>query len=365
MTAAKTAPKPEHARYRAALDEAVAELPGAVAAIVRPGDTWFGAAGFADLRAGTPMREDARFYVGSVSKPLTATAVLLAADAGALSVDDPFVRHAPGWTLAGRDDVRVWQVLTHTTGLPREGGMAYWFTGEFPDRDALRAQLTSAEPFAAPGERWRYSNAGFASVGVALEGALGKPYEAAMRETFERLGMARSLVPRADEGASLEGLVRAYTGREGSTERGERPFAGHGAEVGEGPHAGRRERIYHGPAAMAPAFGVVSTALDLARWLRAVLGFDDTLPTGVREAMLTARVPLPEDSDPPGHWTLALRRVDAQPPYYRHGGWFAAYRSHVSLVTDAEVPFGVVVLTNADDADPEAIGAALREAARR
>ncbi len=355
------------ARLEEALSAAAANLPGVSVAVVTAEGTWFAQRGLRDVLSGAPVTADTIFYIGSVSKPLTATGVLAFVDSGALSLDDHLATRAPGWSLGGSDEVTLAHVLTHTSGLPREGGLEYWFTGSFPTAEALRTELGAQRLVATPGADWLYSNAAYASLGAVVSATTEGTFGAAMTQrVFEPLGMAQSGVPTAAEGARLlsEGkLAHAYTGATGSTGREGRAFAGLARTITEGPFAGRRERIYHGADAMSPAFGMASTAPDLAAWVRMLLGVgpETLLTPASREAMLQAKFRFGADATTPGGWSIGLRVIDGQPPYLRHGGWFAAYRSHVSLQLDP--PIGVVVLTNADDADPNEIGRVLREAA--
>ena len=53
------------------------------------------AAGFADVAARRPMPEDALFWIASMTKPVTGTAILILQDEGRLSIDDPVEKHLP------------------------------------------------------------------------------------------------------------------------------------------------------------------------------------------------------------------------------------------------------------------------------
>jgi len=83
-------------------------------------------------------------YAGSLSKPFTALAVSTLIDSGRLSLDDPLTDHVPELHLApGAQTITIAHLLTHTAGLPREGG-DYWFDGRFPSASALTTRLSPA-----------------------------------------------------------------------------------------------------------------------------------------------------------------------------------------------------------------------------
>lgn len=96
---------------------------------------------------------------------------------------------------------------------------------------------------------------------------------------------------------------------------------------------------------MSPAVGAYSTARDLVRFLLFLLGQgdEDVLSAGMR-----ARIYEPVASN--RALGLRVESIDGR-PVARHGGWFAAYRSHLLL----EPAPGIVVLTNSDSASPGSI----------
>ncbi len=108
-----------------ALEEFVArqEIAGAVA-LVATGDklVHLGAIGEADIASHRPMRKDDLFWIASMTKPVTASAVLLLQDEGKLSVDDPVAKYLPELADVKTADHRpatltLRHLLTHTSGL--------------------------------------------------------------------------------------------------------------------------------------------------------------------------------------------------------------------------------------------------------
>src|SRR5438093_5274762 len=85
--------------------------------------------GFADVAAKRPMTPDTLFWIASMTKPITGTAVLMLQDEGKLNVADPVAKYLPEFanlkTPSGQSaNLTITQLLTHTSGLGEAGGPA-------------------------------------------------------------------------------------------------------------------------------------------------------------------------------------------------------------------------------------------------
>ncbi len=144
------------------------------------------AVGFAELASKKPMRSDQLFWIASMTKPLTATAVLMLQDAGRLNVNDPVEKYLPEfhgqWMIAENATnslllkrparpITLHDLLTHTSGI-----------GDMPPP---RVETTLAElvigyankPLAfEPGSKWTYSTAGINTLGRIVEVVSGQPF---------------------------------------------------------------------------------------------------------------------------------------------------------------------------------------------
>ncbi|MEM7431639.1 MAG: serine hydrolase domain-containing protein [Pseudomonadota bacterium] len=328
------------APYQTLLDQAreQQDIPG-ISAVVTRGDTiiFSGASGVADLSTGRPMTADTVLYCGSLSKVFTATLALQLIEQGDMSLES----RAAGLIdarIARQDEITVEHLITHASGLQREGDFGYWFSGDFPTATELRSYLEDTSIRARPGKKQHYSNVGYATLGLVIEAATNEPYgDALMSRILQPLGMASTTT-----GGPVNGVSRGYTPIGRLLPSDQRPFAG----VGE-PVDGRFIREYHDANAMTPAFGIQSTALDLSLLTRFLLGHGNTmvLTLDVRKAMRTRQF---------GGRGYGLRiDVINGARVARHGGWFAAHQSH--LLIDAENDISIVVMTNSDSAAPDAI----------
>ena len=322
------------------------DIPGVSAVVTHRDETLFaGASGKADLETGREMSPDTVIYAGSLSKILTTVVVLQIVEEGGMALDD----EVPGLgAVAGGDGprVRLHHLLTHTSGLAREGDFGYWFNAGFPDGDALAGYLARAELRTPPGAATSYSNIGFAALGLLVERADDARFgEVLRRRVLAPLGMLATDKPRPAPNVATD-----YTPVEHVIPNADRPFAGVGRAVGD-----RHVREYHDARAMTPAFGLYTTASDFGRLLRFLLGCgnDAVLSGEMRRRMLT-------DEGAGRGLGLGAGRHRGR-PVAQHGGWFAAHRSYVLLDIDSAI--GVAVFANTDGAAPPVIARALLDAA--
>jgi CubicO group peptidase (beta-lactamase class C family) len=270
--------------------DVAADQVGAMAAAVFVGGNvvWQAAFGVADRETSVLAEPESVFRAGSISKPVTALALLALAERGMVSLDDAVELHLPevlhlAGLPAGGPPITFRHLATHTAGLAREPGVSHAGRGAYADwRDRLITAIPFAEVVRPPGEAYHYSNVGYALLGLALERAAGKPYEALVRElVLDPLGMSSSWfqVPAAERWRLAEGYVNPS--REVIDPR-----------VPRAEHLGRGYRP--------PSGGLYSTAGDLARLGMAMAGAAGDLPIGhgLRAAALS------DGGDPGG---IALR----------------------------------------------------------
>lgn len=176
-------------------------ISGAVTLAARRGEVVaLDALGFSDLDARRPMKPDDLFWIASMTKPMTAVAVLMLQDDGKLSVDDPVEKYLPEfknqWMISERSvaglglikparPVRIRDLLTHTSGL-----------GDLPAPrgDCSLAELVMAysqQPLKfAPGSKWEYCNSGINTLGRIVEVVSGKSYAKFLQQRlFDPLDM--------------------------------------------------------------------------------------------------------------------------------------------------------------------------------
>lgn len=162
--------------------------------------------GMADERAGRANAADTRYRLGSIGKPLTATAILQLRDAGLLDVDDSVARHLPDWDWEPAERVTLRQLLSHTSGVPRSvfdyvsGGITRTYT-----LDGLMRALRRARLEFEPGAQWQYSNAGYTILAAVIEEVSGQDYHAYLKQhVFAPAGMTETHIDIPAEAHELD-----------------------------------------------------------------------------------------------------------------------------------------------------------------
>lgn len=176
-------------------------ISGAVTLVMRHGElASLEAVGASDLASGRAMKKDDLFWIASMTKPITGTAILVLQDEGKLSVEDPVEKYLPEfqnqWLIEEKTDnalklkkparkITIRDLLTHSSGINDVSS---------PRHNASLAELVMAYSQLPlrfePGSRWEYSNAGINTLGRIVEVVSGKPYATFLSERFfQPLGM--------------------------------------------------------------------------------------------------------------------------------------------------------------------------------
>jgi D-alanyl-D-alanine carboxypeptidase len=227
--------------------------PGISVSVLRKGSLVYSKGfGLSNLETQTVAAPDSVYLIGSLTKQFTAASVMLLAEAGKLSVDDPLSRYLPDFPRGGEITLR--QILTHTAGLGEyiDKNFAQASRVDY-DADALYKVMLATRPlFAyAPGTVWAYSDTAYVLLGLIVQKVSGRPYGSFFRDgVIRRAGLSETAV---DDAADVM-LRRAsgYTVVDGAP--------------GRWNNAGFISRSYAGGAG-----SMRSTGEDLCRWHEALL----------------------------------------------------------------------------------------------
>jgi CubicO group peptidase (beta-lactamase class C family) len=168
--------------------------------------------GFADFEKRTPLRTSSSFELASVSKPITALAVMMLEERGRLSYDDQLTKYFPELPYPG---VTLRHLLTHTSGLPdpeplfRDG----WPAGKVAGNADVVARLALLKPPAsfAPGEQWRYNTTSYFLLARIVEKVSGVPFGQFLEaNVFRPLGMRDSIAADQLGTRKVSHLARGY-----------------------------------------------------------------------------------------------------------------------------------------------------------
>jgi CubicO group peptidase (beta-lactamase class C family) len=285
--------------------------PSLVAGVVRDG----GLAWSAGRGAVADPHTDVQYRLGSISKTVTAVAVLRLRDEGLLGLDDPLDRHVPGTPLGDRT---VGQLLSHLAGATSESPGGWW--ERVPGGTLDELGLSPADAVLGAARRFHYSNLGFGLLGELVARHRGRPWaDVVGAEVLAPLGMTRTS-PRPT-GTAAQGCAV-------------HPWADVVLPEPE-----------HDAGVMAAAGQLWATLADLGRFAAFLLGDTaDVLSPATLEEMT---VPAGVDPAAPG-WSayglgLQVTRVDGQ-TLVGHGGSMPGFLAGVFV--DRTEQTGAVMLTN-------------------
>ncbi|MBX9678856.1 MAG: beta-lactamase family protein [Gemmataceae bacterium] len=196
------------------------QAPGAALAVAKDGRLAYARGfGHSDERQKLPVEPTTRFRIASVSKPITAVAILKLIEQGKFELDDP-VRPLLGIRKQGQEDPRwakvtVRQLLQHTGGWDRAKSFDPMFrplevakevgsSSPAPAKAVVQYMLRRPFDF-EPGERFAYSNFGYCVLGRVIEHATGKEYEGYVRdEILKPLGIMSMSIGTTSKSAKGE-----------------------------------------------------------------------------------------------------------------------------------------------------------------
>jgi CubicO group peptidase (beta-lactamase class C family) len=246
------------------------KMAGAVAAVARHGSlAYLESVGVQDLESRTPMTERSLFRIYSMTKPVTAAAVMMLHDSGRFSLTDPVSKYLPEFKevrVASPDgtlrpparEITIQDLLLHTSGFSHRTAEIYRTARVRVRTDTLPqfvTKITHAPLMEDPGTRFRYSE-GTTVLGRLVEIWSGKPFDQFLDEcVFMPLGMIDTgFWARPDQRARLAAVYR--------------PARGGGLETFEiEPDAPFTAR----PALLEGAVGLVSTVPDYLRFSQMLL----------------------------------------------------------------------------------------------
>jgi CubicO group peptidase (beta-lactamase class C family) len=260
VTSVMAAPAPALPGIDEAMQEMIAknEIAGAVTAVVTKDEfLHFQVHGLANVATNKQMEPNTLFWIASMTKPVTAVAVLMLQDQGKLKVTDPVAKYIPEFanlkTPSGKPaNLTITQILTHTSGL-----------GEANAADAQKAHtladlvpLWLAAPMQyEPGAQWRYTQSGINAAARIVEVVSGLTFDKFLvRYIFGPLGMMNTTFYPSEK--QIAHLVTAYAKNKDT---------GKLEPVPPRPEFGPKDKPPQGNG------GLYSTAVDYARFCQMLL----------------------------------------------------------------------------------------------
>ncbi|RLU90486.1 peptidase [Streptomyces griseocarneus] len=238
-----------------------AEVTGALVRVAGSDGHWWGTAGTADRDTGASVRADSSFRIGSISKLFTGTVMLQLVAERKVDLDAPVRRYLPNLLSEEYQDVKVGQLLNHTSGLPgaspemtgaNAADPARWYVDNrfrsWTPTEVVELATAGKRPTFTPGTAQQYNGVNTHVAGLIIERVTGRTFAEEVRSRITRpLGLGRTYVPAASDFSLPEPHAHGY-----------RTVKGELVDVTE-----------QSPYAWAEG-GMVSTAADLDRFISAL-----------------------------------------------------------------------------------------------
>ncbi len=306
-------------------------VPALAVGVVKDGELYAAEAWGVRDNSGTAPDTETRFYIASITKTFTATAICKLESEGKLSFDDPVKKYLPRFALAEADasKIRIRDLLDHAAGI--ECGPVVLldaYTGEITE-DRYYAMLAK---YGKSSGKVAYSNVHYTLLGRIIEAITGKPWRNYLRdEVFANAGMSRTSGYQSTRDSNAASPMRI------------------GAD-------GKAEVIspWKTDATMHAAGGLDSTALDMMKWIAlnvndGKVGSTRVLKEGVAPSMFVLNAKLEK---PDGFlrvmegygwaWNVGnYKKLQLA----THGGGYDGTSAYVALLPEKKA--GFVILINA------------------
>ena len=308
---------------------AALKVPGVSIAVIHNGKIeWVRGYGVTKI-GGLTVTPATLFQAASISKPVTALAVLHLVQEGKLDLDTDVNRYLKSWKLpdnefTAKKKVTLRELLTHTAGMTVHVFLGYASTEAVPTTvQVLNGEKPANSPAirvdTVPGTKWEYSGGGYVIVQQLLEDVTGKPFPRLMQETvLGPIAMTSSTYQQPLPAARLKEVAM--------------PYRQNGDPVAGGPHTYPE---------MAPA-GLWTTPSDLARYAMEVQESLAGTSNRVLSTAIAKKMLIPE-----------MNRQGLGPgtggsnehPYFTHSGANEGYQCNLVAYNNGD---GAVIMTNSD-----------------
>lgn len=301
-------------------------IPGISVGIIHKGEIVFEAGyGFADVEKKIKPTSTTLYPIASISKMFTSIAILQLVEQKAIHLDDKIYKYIP-WFLTknkinSTKNITIKDLLEHTSGIWRDGNTYHWYDDKFPTELELKKEFNEKSIQIKRNAKFKYSNYGYALLGLIIETVSGVSYEQYIEKNISRkLGMSstRTLNSKIQEDTIATGYGKFSPDSD-------------------------REIFKNSPPThtYTPAAGMVSNVKDLCTLLASFSNKKSILSPKIQKLMTK---PL-HKTDDNAHYglgcdilTLGKRKL------FGHSGSFTGFSLNIAY--DPQDDIGVVILTN-------------------
>lgn len=275
--------------------------------------------GLIDMDNKLPATGDMIHRTASISKPMTAIAIMQLVEQGKIDLDVPIQTYVPDFPQKPEGTITTRQLLSHTSGINAYKGFLDGFSfKEYKTLDAAINRFKKRKLVGEPGKVFRYSTYGYVVLGKIIEQVSGMSYESYMdKYIWTPTGMQHTSVEKHKVPlANKSGMFRSKKGN-------------------------LKKDLYTNLSMKAPGGGVQSTVGDLLRFGKAVI--ENNLVTGASmDLMTTDQKVRPKNAGNPYGFGWFLYSKDEQKPIFGHSGGQAGTSTQLMILPKQEVVVAVI-----------------------
>ena len=342
----------EPAAFEAALDAAAKALlvPGALVVLRTPQGNFDAVVGTTQLGLQTPPDPDTHFRIASNTKTMTSALIVLLAQEGRLQLSDPVSMYIPN--VPDGNNITLAELLRMRSGLPD-----YTSAPELAatlDADPTKAwtpQEVLAIAFQRPPEfppdtSYEYSNTNYALLGLIAEKVGGRPLAKQFQDRFfGPLGLEQTSLPAIDDNSIPAPYSHGYMYGGSAYALVDEEYPADMQAAARGGTLQPVDYTNQNPSYATAAGGAISTANNLATWIRALVA-GDVMNAEYHEEWLHSLQP--EDPNTPDGqeygYGIAYQRFGPNASMYYHGGELPGFNSFMGYDPDNDVT--LVIWTN-------------------
>ena len=252
-------------------------LPGTMVLLRTPQGEFVFGFGATEPGGSTPPRADTHFRIASNTKTMTAAVIVLLAQEGKLRFDDPVSKYVSG--VPNGDNISVSELLKMRSGLFNYTSAPE--LAESLDHDSARVWTTDEllaiafkhSPMFAPGTKYDCCNTNYALLGLIAEKVEGVPLARIFQDRlFGPLGMKDTLLPASTSNTIPAPYAHGYLYGSSSYALSDAPYPTDLIAAAKAGTLKPNDDTGQNPSYALAAGGVISTADDLATWMRALVG---------------------------------------------------------------------------------------------
>lgn len=282
--------------------------------------------GFANVATKTPITPETNFRMASVSKQFTAMGILLLEKDRKLSLTDPLIKFFPEFTDKVARKVRIYHLLTHTSGLlDYESVMSSKQEKQLLDSDVLTLLKNRDSLYFEPGSQFRYSNSAYCLLALIIERVADQSFVSFIQQRiFVPLKMNQSVVYKA--GGLIVNRAMGYRKKDGGFVLSDQSVTS--ATKGDG--------------------GVYTSLIDYQKWNKALR--DGTL-LDLSAALMRAGQPIPQT--PGSYYGAGWFFRQPENPILFHSGSTCGFNNYVISIPSKR--FLMAYFSNKADSKTDAI----------